>query len=65
MKTCVLRAWDPDKKVFLAPAMNSYMWKHPITEKQIDILRSYKNYIIIDPIEKVLACGDFGKFFFM
>eukprot|EP00158_Paraphelidium_tribonemae_P004354 Partr_v1_DN26707_c1_g1_i6_m8285 putative Phosphopantothenoylcysteine decarboxylase len=33
--TCVLRAWDMnmDKRVILCPAMNSYMWMHPVTSE--------------------------------
>ena len=29
--TCVWRAWDPDRPVVLAPAMNTLMWRHPLT----------------------------------
>ncbi|KAK3296850.1 flavoprotein [Chaetomium fimeti] len=43
--TSVIRAWDTDssidmkKKVILvAPAMNSAMWRNPVTEKQIRVL---------------------------
>ncbi|KAH6840776.1 flavoprotein-domain-containing protein [Chaetomium sp. MPI-CAGE-AT-0009] len=43
--TSVIRAWDTDssidmkKKIILvAPAMNSAMWKNPVTEKQIRVL---------------------------
>lgn len=39
--------------------MNTYMWKHPITSMQINQLKSY-GYKIIYPIEKKLACGEFG-----
>jgi phosphopantothenoylcysteine decarboxylase len=33
--TCVWRAWDWTKPVVLAPAMNTLMWKHPITRKHL------------------------------
>lgn len=43
--TSVIRAWDTDssidmkKKIILvAPAMNSAMWRNPVTEKQIRVL---------------------------
>ncbi|KAK4148046.1 flavoprotein [Dichotomopilus funicola] len=43
--TSIIRAWDTDasidmkKKIILvAPAMNSAMWRHPVTEKQIQVL---------------------------
>ena len=29
--TCVWRAWDPERPVVLAPAMNTLMWRHPLT----------------------------------
>jgi phosphopantothenoylcysteine decarboxylase len=29
--TCVWRAWDPARRVVLAPAMNTLMWEHPLT----------------------------------
>jgi phosphopantothenoylcysteine decarboxylase len=33
--TCVWRAWDPDRPVILAPAMNTLMWEHPLTERHL------------------------------
>ncbi|KAK4168107.1 putative Phosphopantothenoylcysteine decarboxylase [Cladorrhinum sp. PSN259] len=43
--TSVIRAWDTDggidgkrKVILVAPAMNSAMWRHPITAKQIKTL---------------------------
>jgi phosphopantothenoylcysteine decarboxylase len=30
--TCAWRAWDPARPVLLAPAMNTLMWEHPLTE---------------------------------
>src|SRR5271165_3297867 len=30
--TCVWRAWDTSRPVVLAPAMNTFMWQHPLTE---------------------------------
>ncbi|KAH7633804.1 flavoprotein [Sordaria sp. MPI-SDFR-AT-0083] len=44
--TSVIRAWDTDssidnkkKVIVVAPAMNSAMWRHPITAKQIRVLQ--------------------------
>ena len=51
---------DKSKNVFLAPAMNTAMWLHPITEEQIERLQNF-GYNIISPIEKKLACGDLGN----
>ena len=58
--TCVARAWDFKKPIIVCPAMNTFMYQHLITEQQINILKNW-NYKIIEPIEKLLACGDYGK----
>jgi phosphopantothenoylcysteine decarboxylase len=59
--TCVCRAWDIGKRPWLvAPAMNTLMWNHPFTSKQLDILRNDLKVQVIDPISKLLACGDQG-----
>lgn len=47
------------KPVWLAPAMNTQMYSHPITAEQITRLSTW-GYRFIDPVEKRLACGDFG-----
>lgn len=77
----VLRAWDTTgtvdsrlkkKKplVLVAPAMNTAMWNHPITKKQLTILRdewgqsdsNKEGWVsILYPTEKALACGDNGN----
>ncbi|CAF0901325.1 unnamed protein product [Didymodactylos carnosus] len=58
--TNVVRAWDiRNKLVFLAPAMNTYMYEHPLTRKQLDILKTF-GYIEIESIEKTLMCGQKG-----
>jgi phosphopantothenoylcysteine decarboxylase len=36
--TCVWRAWDPDRPVVLAPAMNTFMWDHPLTRRHLRAL---------------------------
>jgi phosphopantothenoylcysteine decarboxylase len=33
--TCVWRAWEPGRPVLLAPAMNTLMWQHPATARQL------------------------------
>ena len=33
--TCVWRAWDLDRPVVLAPAMNTFMWEHPLTARHL------------------------------
>lgn len=51
---------EKGKAVFLAPAMNTAMWEHPITTMQLQQLESF-GYNIVMPIDKKLACGDIGK----
>jgi phosphopantothenoylcysteine decarboxylase len=33
--TCVWRAWDRNRPVVLAPAMNTLMWEHPLTGRHL------------------------------
>src|SRR5579875_3373362 len=33
--TCVWRAWELSRPVVLAPAMNTLMWQHPATSRQL------------------------------
>jgi phosphopantothenoylcysteine synthetase/decarboxylase len=60
--TCVFRAWNFDKRVFIAPAMNTQMWKSPFTARHVSAVRALapNSVIVLDPIEKRLACGDTG-----
>ena len=57
--TCICRAWDFTKPILFAPAMNTMMWDHPVTNPQINVLKSW-GYQEIPPIEKVLMCKDKG-----
>lgn len=57
--TCVARAWDLEKPLLFSPAMNTKMFQHPITRKQIADLRGF-GYIEIKAISKTLMCGDVG-----
>ncbi|HEX3146486.1 MAG TPA: flavoprotein [Gemmataceae bacterium] len=36
--TCVWRAWDPARPTIVAPAMNTFMWEHPLTRRQLRAL---------------------------
>jgi phosphopantothenoylcysteine decarboxylase len=58
--TCVWRAWDLNKPVLLAPAMNTLMWEHPYTARHFKELETFSNVQVIPPISKELACGDIG-----
>jgi phosphopantothenoylcysteine decarboxylase len=36
--TCVWRAWDPARPAAVAPAMNTFMWEHPLTRRHLRAL---------------------------
>lgn len=71
--TSVVRAWDTDglvdgqrKKIIMATAMNTAMWKHPVTGKHLKILEDEwggeNGWVeVLRPVEKELACGDVGQ----
>lgn len=72
----VIRAWDTigevqgstKKRIIVAPAMNTAMWRHPVTKKHMKTLEEdwgidgeNQGWIqVLRPIEKILACGDTG-----
>ncbi|XP_029910477.1 phosphopantothenoylcysteine decarboxylase [Myripristis murdjan] len=58
--TCVVRAWDTSRPLLFCPAMNTAMWQHPITARQVDSLKEF-GYVEIPCIAKKLVCGDEGK----
>ncbi len=59
--TCVARAWDLNKPIVVAPAMNTQMWEHPATEEHLLRLDLWiPKLTIIEPIKKMLACGTEG-----
>ncbi|XP_036824447.1 phosphopantothenoylcysteine decarboxylase isoform X3 [Oncorhynchus mykiss] len=58
--TCVVRAWDTSRPLLFCPAMNTAMWHHPITSRQVDSLKEF-GYVEIPCIAKKLVCGDQGK----
>ncbi|AMD20911.1 HDR169Cp [Eremothecium sinecaudum] len=59
--TSLLRVWNPSTPVIVAPAMNTFMYAHPVTSKHLKILREDAPYVqVLKPVEKVLVCGDIG-----
>lgn len=59
--TCVCRAWPKHKPIILAPAMNTVMWEHPVTDIQIKTIQSwFPTTAVVQPQAKKLACGDEG-----
>lgn len=63
--TSIYRAWDMTRPVIVAPAANTFMWQHPITEQHLKTLASFhgrfNNFFLVPPIAKKLACGDEGE----
>ncbi|TVU12192.1 hypothetical protein EJB05_45825 [Eragrostis curvula] len=58
--TCIVRAWDYRKPLFVAPAMNTFMWNNPFTERHLQTI-SQLGISSIPPVTKMLACGDYGN----
>lgn len=50
------------KRTVTAPAMNTAMWEHPMTQRNLRLLRrtQRERLIVVPPVEKLLACGDTG-----
>ncbi|KAF4582304.1 flavoprotein [Ophiocordyceps camponoti-floridani] len=68
----VVRAWDSDgsidgvrKKIVVACAMNTAMWRHPVTASHLRTLEEdwggEAGWVeVLRPVSKVLACNDVG-----
>ncbi|MBX2860472.1 MAG: bifunctional phosphopantothenoylcysteine decarboxylase/phosphopantothenate--cysteine ligase CoaBC [Vampirovibrio sp.] len=48
------------KPVVIAPAMNTRMWDHPLTQQHCRTLKSLENVSFVDPTAGDLACGETG-----
>lgn len=55
LSTTLCVCWD--KKILLAPAMNSRMWANPIVQRNLDILKQNLKFGTIGPDTGRLACG--------
>ncbi|XP_042947844.1 probable phosphopantothenoylcysteine decarboxylase isoform X3 [Carya illinoinensis] len=58
--TCIVRAWDYSKPFFIAPSMNTMMWKNPFTERLLMSIDEL-GISLIPPVTKRQACGDSGN----
>ncbi len=61
--TTLFLAHDFKKPFLIAPAMNTSMYLHPVTQKSIQVLKSFKGQYGIEILESasgVLACGEVG-----
>jgi phosphopantothenoylcysteine synthetase/decarboxylase len=56
----VLLAVPAGTPVVLCPAMNTQMWEHPITQRNLRWLEEAGRYSFVAPTVKRLACGDVG-----
>jgi len=57
--TSIGRAWDFGKPFLVAPAMNTFMYKHPYTDKQLKMLEEI-GIEVVKPVSKKLTGGDIG-----
>ncbi len=48
------------RAVLVAPAMNTFMWRHPATQAALAQLRS-RGTAVVEPDAGLLACGDVGE----
>lgn len=58
--TDIVRAWDKNKPILIAPAANTKMWESSITDAQITQLEKHYPVHLIKPVIGKLACGDVG-----
>jgi phosphopantothenoylcysteine decarboxylase/phosphopantothenate--cysteine ligase len=56
----VVLAVEPDVPVYLAPAMNTQMWLHPLTQRNVGLLNDTGRFTFVAPVYKRLACGEVG-----
>src|SRR5262249_54156185 len=48
------------KMILVAPAMNTHMYLHPLTEQHLRVLQGWSWVLVLEPVAKMLACGDMG-----
>lgn len=58
--TSCFRAWNLDKEIYIAPAMNTRMWESPFTNEHVKSLKTLIGAHFIPPVSKELFCGDTG-----
>lgn len=56
----VALALHPETPKIIAPAMNTYMYENPLTQRNLKILKEV-GFQEVQPRESLLACGDFGR----
>jgi phosphopantothenoylcysteine decarboxylase/phosphopantothenate--cysteine ligase len=58
--TTVVHALEPQIPVLLCPAMNTQMWDHPTTRRNLSWIAETGRYQVVAPTAKRLACGEVG-----
>lgn len=53
-------AYDTNKPLYIAPAMNSRMYQHPTTQRSIQFLSQQPGCLVLPSDEGSLACGEVG-----
>ncbi len=53
-------AHDFKKPLVIAPAMNSQMYLHPVTQASLKKLKVFPNVSVLETAEGILACGEEG-----
>lgn len=59
----IVMASRAEVPVVLAPAMNTAMWDNPLVRRNLETLQSVddgRRYVVVEPAEKTLACGETG-----
>lgn len=55
--TCVYRAWEPERPILLAPAMNTRMWEHPATARHLrQLLEDHGGTLPAGPLDVDALC---------
>jgi phosphopantothenoylcysteine decarboxylase len=55
--TCIYRAWEPDRPILLAPAMNTRMWEHPATARHLRrLLEDFGGALPAGPLDADALC---------
>ncbi|CAI9761314.1 unnamed protein product [Fraxinus pennsylvanica] len=58
--TCIVRAWDYSKPLFVSPSMNTFMWNNPFTKRHLEAIDKL-GICLIPPATKKIRPADYGK----
>jgi phosphopantothenoylcysteine decarboxylase/phosphopantothenate--cysteine ligase len=62
VSTLIMSCLPQEKPIVFAPAMNTRMWLHPVTQRNVASLQDLlgPRLRFLEPVAKELACGDVG-----